>query len=225
MVKELVHKSKFAVLAGVTPAAVSKACKNGLAPAVAGKRIDAAHPAAVAYLARHTGSAPPPASTKKKPTKPALRAKGKPPDEKSAVVKKSQPVPVDIDAPKQPWEVPALLDTTLRDIIARYGSTTGFVDWLTSMKLIESITGIRLKNAETEGKLVSRKLVKDGIIDPIDAAHRRLLTDGAKTMAVRSKALLDSGRPLEDVEEFFRDQIASFIKPVKARVRRTLQNG
>ena len=50
MVKELIKRSEFARRAGVSAAAVTKACNTLLADAVEGKRINAAHPSAVAYL-------------------------------------------------------------------------------------------------------------------------------------------------------------------------------
>ena len=53
MVKNLVNKSQFAEMAGVSAAAVTKACKSTLARALVGKRIDLDHEDAVKYLARH----------------------------------------------------------------------------------------------------------------------------------------------------------------------------
>ena len=88
---------------------------------------------------------------------------------------------------------------------------------------IEDINEKRLKNAQTKGELVSRELVKLGVIDPIDAAHIKLLTDGAKTIARRVTAMHDAGRPLDDVEKFVKNQITSFIRPIKAKVARALK--
>lgn len=62
MVKKLVSKSEFARLAGVSAPAVTKALRSGLRDAVDGKRIDAAHPAAVKYL-QDKADAPTPVST------------------------------------------------------------------------------------------------------------------------------------------------------------------
>jgi len=50
MVKKLVSKTQFAEMAGVSAAAVTKASKSGLSAAMEGKRVDAAHPDAVAYI-------------------------------------------------------------------------------------------------------------------------------------------------------------------------------
>ena len=43
-------RTDFAALAGVNPSAVTRACLTRLRDAVIGKRIDAAHPCAIAYV-------------------------------------------------------------------------------------------------------------------------------------------------------------------------------
>lgn len=54
MTKKLYTRATFAELAGVSGAAVTKACAAALKPAVDGNMIDAAHPAAAAYVKKHT---------------------------------------------------------------------------------------------------------------------------------------------------------------------------
>ena len=123
-----------------------------------------------------------------------------------------------------PEDIQAFADMTLRELIEKFGTDTRFVDWLSATQKIEAINEKRLKNATTEGELVSRKLVRTGIIEPIDACHIKLLTDGAKTIARRATAMHSAERPLEDIEKFVADQITSFIRPVKAKVARALKN-
>lgn len=50
--QKLVSRASFAELAGVTGAAITKACAKGraLAPAVVGRKVDVGHPAAVEYI-------------------------------------------------------------------------------------------------------------------------------------------------------------------------------
>ena len=91
-------------------------------------------------------------------------------------------------------------------------------------KTIEEINEKRLKNAATQNELVSRHLIKVGVIEPIETAHIKLLTDGSKTIARRSLAMAGAGRSVEDIERFVSNQITSFIKPIKAKVTRTLKN-
>lgn len=123
-----------------------------------------------------------------------------------------------------PEYIGELADMTLRDLIMQFGTDVRFVDWLKATKEIEMINEKRLKNAESEGTLVSRRLVKVGILEPLDSAHVKLLTDGVKTIARRTVAMHDSGRDLADIEDFISDQVSSFLKPVKAKVARTLKD-
>lgn len=123
-----------------------------------------------------------------------------------------------------PENIQAFADMTLRELIEKFGTDIRFMDWLKATKAIEDINEKRLKNAETKGELVSRKLIKLGVIDPIDAAHIKLLTDGSKTIARRAVAMNGAGRTLDDIEKFVADQITSFIRPIKSKVARALRN-
>lgn len=141
---------------------------------------------------------------------------------------KQAPPPPPIDVEEMLHEIPedirAFADMSLRELVSRFGTDTRFCDWLRATKSIEDINEKRLKNAVSRGELVSRDLMKIGVIEPIDAAHRKMLTDGAKTIARRLTAMHDAGRSLEDCEEFVVDQISSFIRPVKSKVARALRN-
>lgn len=123
-----------------------------------------------------------------------------------------------------PEDIKAFADMTLRELIIRFGTETAFKDWLAATKQIEDINEKRLKNATTRGELVNRELIKRGVIEPIDAAHIKLLSDGAKTMARRVVAMTGAGRSVEDCEKYMKDTISSFIRPVKSKVTRQLKN-
>lgn len=125
---------------------------------------------------------------------------------------------------EEPENIQDYTDMTLRDLIHKFGTGAAFLDWLRATKEIEVINEKRLRNAQTQGKLVSRELVKIGIIEPLDSAHIKLLTDGAKTITRRVTAMHGSGRTLNEIEKFVKDQITSFIRPVKAKVKRALKN-
>lgn len=56
---KLLTRSGFASLCGVNPSSITKACAAALAPACAGKLIDADHPAALAYWAERNDAALP----------------------------------------------------------------------------------------------------------------------------------------------------------------------
>jgi len=275
MVKKLISRAEFARQAGVTGAAVTKACNNALKPACDGKRIDVAHTLAVDYLAMKARAQTEPPATgidplyelvvsycqeQNKWTKSSVQAEFRIPFNRARNIIETMKInglinkdPVNVAtalAIKQPHirgpaaaketkkrlayeddpilEIPediqAFAHMTLRDLIDKFGTDTRFVDWLSATQKIEAINEKRLKNAATEGELVSRKLVRTGIIEPIDACHIKLLTDGAKTIARRATAMHSANRPIEDIEKFVADQISSFIRPVKAKVARAMRN-
>ncbi len=295
MVKKLVSRAEFARQAGVSAAAITKACSSVLKETLTGKRIDVAHPVAVKYLeTKVRDKTPPPASgldaiyeeaveyckingcysasrlqrefkigynratrivhtmrannlipegkdplspeSRKKPNTVVIRE-----GEIEAAVEKLKKTshvrgPAAAKETKKreafieegileiPEDIQAFGHMTLFDLIEKFGTDGRFVDWLSATQKIENINEKRLKNATTEGELVSRKLIRTGIIEPIDAAHIKLLTDGVKTIARRATAMHSAKRPLEDIEKFVAEQITSFIRPVKAKVARALKN-
>lgn len=123
-----------------------------------------------------------------------------------------------------PDDIEAFADMTLRELIQRFGTDQAFTDWLKATQTIEAINEKRLKNAVTRGELVSRDLVRVGVIEPLNAAHIRLLTDGSKTIAQRATAMHDAGRSLGEIEKFVAEQVTSFLRPVKDKVARALKN-
>ena len=216
MTKRLIKKIEFAEQAGVSRAAVTKACDRALAAAVVGKLIDIDHPDAVAYIrSKQTKKTAPPA---KKPSKPRATAKPK------TVVAPEPPEEEEASHFSEDDEIKDVLHLTLAEIVERHGTSGQFKIWLDAKKTIVDVQTRIVKLAQLEGVLVSRDLIKVGVIDPIDAAHRKLLTDGAKTIARRVTAMNSGGRPLEDCEAFVKDQIASFIRPMKAKISRSLKS-
>jgi len=216
MSKEIISRAEFARRANVSAAAVTKACTKRLIKAVVGKRIDAAHPDAIKYLESQKPKVD--IVINGETFKPAESKRGW--DAKNEQKKKddqSQPIEV-------PENIEEFADMSLRDIIDKFGTDVRFLDWLKATKEIEIINEKRIKNAISKNELVSRELVKFGIIDPIDSTFTKLLTDGSKTIARRATAMQDSGRSLADIEDFVKDQIASFIRPMKAKIKRSFKN-
>ena len=113
---------------------------------------------------------------------------------------------------------------TLRELLERFGTDTAFVDWLSATQKIEAINEKRLKNAQTKGTLISRDLVKVGVIDTFNSAHLRLLKDGAKSIAAGVISKNSSGAELSEVEAYVSDILGSFIKPIKNKIARVLKN-
>lgn len=284
MVKNLITRSDFAAMAGVSGAAITKACSKSLAGAVDGKRIDLNSQAAQDYLERQTK--PPPkigvdalyeeavnvckdsnnytmgflrklykiGHHRAKRIVDTMQLNGvipekieEPEELAEEGVKKTQ---ITIKHVRQPhvrgpaaakqnkknaegetpliFEIPknieAFVDMTLRDIISKFGTDVRFCDWLNATKAIEDINAKRLKNAETKGDLVSRKLVRDAVIAPIDTCHRRLLSDGARSLSIRVPAMHDAGEDAKKIEKYIHDQIGSFIRPMKNKVSKALRN-
>ena len=124
-----------------------------------------------------------------------------------------------------PEDVGSFLDLTLRDLIDKFGTDAQFVDWLSATQKIEAINEKRLKNAATKGELISRELVSVGVIGVFNAAHLRLLKDGAKSIAAGVISKHSTGAELSEVEAYVSDILGSFIKPVKSKISRALKNG
>jgi len=245
--KNLIRRSHFAASKGVAPASVTGACEKGRAlyPATVGngKFIDAAHPAAVAYNphgAPAMPDSPAPievdsiqtairrASAKPAPHIRGHRAKNRKAPPFAARPSRGEDADAEHDADTFQIDIPddvrVFLDWTLRDLIDKFGTDIRFETWLKATASIETINEKRLKNAATRGELVSRDLVKVGVIDQVNAAHLKLLTDGARTIARRAAAMTGAGRTPDEIEKFVVDQIGSFIKPMKAKIIRALAN-
>ena len=222
----LITKAKFAGLAGVTRAAATKAARPGgcLHEATVGDgrkmMIDSQHPAALAYLeARRVPGEPELVDTP--PTAPVR--KNKTGSAAAKETRKSAGI-YNIDVSEVPEHMQDFANMTIRQVVAKFGTDYRMVDYLRALKEIEAIDSNRVKNAKAKGELVHRDLVVKGLLDPIDSAHRKMLTDGAKTIARRSVAMVGAGKTAEELEKFIAGQISSFIKPAKARIRRTLEN-
>ena len=195
----LVSRSEFSRRAGITPGAVTKACKKMLAPATVGKRIDANHPAAIAYINNRTGNTT---------TVNGWTAHNEAKKLAALEALKNEP----------------FADMTLKQVVKKYGTEAAFSDWLKAIKLIEDIKEKRLKNTETIHELVNRDLIRTGVVESFDMVSDKLLTDGAKIIASNVTMMSSAGRSLEDCEYFVADQISNYIKMMKAESLNRLQN-
>ncbi len=123
-----------------------------------------------------------------------------------------------------PDDLARLADWTIRDVVHRWGTDVAFVDWLKAVKEIEMVAERRLKNAQARGELISRHVVKSGMIDTLDGAFTRMLTDGAKTIATREHSLVKTGATPQEIEDLVAKQLSTFIKPTKSKITRILRN-
>jgi hypothetical protein len=233
---QLVSRADAARLKGVSGAAITKACRKQLAPALVDGRIDLEHDACRAYfgaaLDARPAVAPPAPKTDGAPTeapKTATDAAGAP----TKVRRGKPPEPSGPTPAGPPKESPPPNDTVkeldefaslLRPLVSRFGTARSFRDYLAALKELETIREKVLGNDETEGRLISRELVKTHILGAIDAANRRLLSDAPKTIARLVYASAKSGGSVEQAEQIAREQISSHLKPVATTAARLVRN-
>ena len=193
-----------------------------------GRKVDADHPEVVALIARHQGThatpvmAPtgpkPRAATMDKPRAVSgsalLKQKRKSADEPTISADLMQMIPEDIRK---------LASKTLSELVNIFGTDARFVDWLKATKQIEDIATARIKNAKSLGELVSQDVIRQGVVMPVDAAHRKILTDGARNIAHRAHSKVASGGSVEEVEKLVQDTLSSFLKPMKSKIERVLR--
>lgn len=228
-------RSDFARRAGVSPAAITKACKGILKPACIGTRLDLDHPASIAYLKSKGKDADPPG----KPSKPQKRraeqtasrptttseAGSEPPRRPRPTRKSPASPPAELErAVVTSAEIESYAYLSLEELTQRFGTAIVFRDWLDARKKISEIREKDLKNDETEGRLIERELVRTHVFGAIEASNRRLLGDAPKTIARRLYALAKSGAAVEEAEKVAREIIASQLKAVKATAVRVLRN-
>jgi hypothetical protein len=115
-------------------------------------------------------------------------------------------------------------DWTLDEIIQRFGSDTEYKDYLDARKKITEIKANDLKNAEKEGKLISREIVSHYIIDRFEECHRRLLTDVAQSLSVKVETMVKSGCLVTEIQNEISKGMSSIIRPTKDKVARTLRD-
>ncbi|MFK5915346.1 MAG: hypothetical protein QM484_13325 [Woeseiaceae bacterium] len=197
--RKLVSRSEFARMAGITPGGVTKACKKILAPATVGKRIDANHPAAIAYIKNRTGDTT---------TVNGWNARNE--------LKKQ--------AALEALKNESYADMSLREVVKKHGTDIAFSDWLRAVKLIEDISEKRLKNSQTKSELVSRHLVKNCLVEPFEALHKRLVTDGTKVIVSHVITMSEVDHSVEMCERLIAVQISSYIKQMKCEALKMLNN-
>lgn len=208
-------------MAGVSDVAISKACRGRLADACVDRRVDVDHPAVVDYLAAK-GSKPPPVSAvvagagAKEPAKRPGAAR-KPKAKPSPDARPDGDQTVDGEVPHE--------EMSLRELTDRFGTITTFKDWLDARKKLVDIREKDLKNAETEGELIDRELVRSHVFGAIESVNRRLLGDAPKTIARRLYAAAKSDMNVEAAEKIVREIISSQLKPVKVQAARALRSG
>ena len=211
MSKNLISKSAFARRAGVSPAAITNNCQpdrvlhEAVDPVT--NKIDLDHPAVAAY-------------EKSKNIKIKISA-AETMDQQKEVEQK----PEDLDRKSELKNKPVsdLAKMTLPELVEIFGTDERFKVWLQAWKLIVDIQAREIANAEKMGTLISRQLVKDHIIGSFNNSNLRLMTDGAKAIAVECHALAKSGASVTELEIQAQDIIEKHLKGVKNKVAKALK--
>lgn len=204
----MMTKAEFAKLCGVSKPAVTNACKRKLRAAVVDNQIDETHKAALDY--------------RKKPRR-VPNPGGRDGRSSSKPGPKTEPKLEGLEG--LPKDIRDLVDWPLRDLVEMFGTDIAFIEWLNATQKIEKIHEARLKNETREGVLVDRDLVRKGVLDPLDTAHKKLLTDGSRTISRRVFAMAESGRSIEECETYVRESISKFLQGAKDKARRAIEKG
>lgn len=214
----LLTHSAMAREVGCSQQSVSRAVKEGcpLYDALVGKKVDIESECAIKWIDDRERKS----RIKRQLKKPRPKPKPKP---KPAVEVIEEPAQQDLEKYESgEGDIRTMADMTLDFLVNKFGTAERFFGWVKALHEIEKTHERRIKNLEKLKDLVSRRIIKQGIIDPIEECLTKLLTDGAKTMAIDCHAKALAGRSVEDLEEYIRKTMGKFIRPSKERMARTL---
>lgn len=186
-----VSKAELSRRAGVSRAAITKACKNALYDATTSKGVDVDHPVVREWLSSHgvqpSGVQPHPTQTERSP----------PP-----------PTPLDLDN---------LDDMTVRDVVMRFGSVDGFKRFVDALRGITEFKYKELRAKQQRGQLIERSVVAGVVFPLVDAAFSRLVSDVPSALSKMLIARVQSGGPdtLADVQRMIQDANGRVLRNVK----------
>jgi phage terminase Nu1 subunit (DNA packaging protein) len=88
-------------------------------------------------------------------------------------------------------------------------------------RLSEQTQNMMLKNAQLEGKLVSRDVFESRIWNPTETFLARLLSDGVKTIVAKIMPMARNGESRQNCEIAVRKELSSLVKSFKAAMTRS----
>jgi len=169
---------------GVTPSAVTQACRPGgiLHPALVGKGVNALHEAAKAWLDRK--AAEPSTAAPIDVAEPDVDTT----DEAPKGVRPVHPPSGDeAEAALTPWRAQVDLESLvepLSTLTERYGSSKEFSDWVKCRKTLEEALKAQMLRERVAGRLIARTTV-ERMVEKIDEAFRLMLSDAPRSIATR----------------------------------------
>jgi hypothetical protein len=203
----------LARLAGRSRAAVSKACKAGgaLHAAVLPELglVDAAHPAARAYLAASSSAAPQRRSQRTSPV---------------ATAREHEPTAAALLSVGAHALEFGELERVRDDALERFGSIPEFVSAAQAARAAAEASIARRKDAAFDGRLIARAHVRTYVFGAIDAEFRRLLADASARIATTALAKARAGASLQEVTTDVTDVHSQVLQALVSRARRALDN-
>lgn len=207
----LTTQHQLAAIVGCDQSTISLRTKKDLADALVGKKLDVGHPSVQAFIAEYGKD---PADVLDAYRQSALVDQPDRPSDTQLQLLQVGGTPENADDLKK---------MTVAEVAEKFGTRAEYLDYLVALSKIELIRQKQLANAETEGTLISRDLVKQHVTSLIDAAFRRLLTDTPKTIARRVYAMARSATNVEEAEATVKEIISSQLKPIKQSAARVLR--
>ncbi len=207
-----VSRSQLARMAGVSAAAVTMACNKTLQGAVFGRKVDIEHPDVVEWLKvdRSAGNKAP---RKKKDVVPVEKKRGQ-----AAFQQKKRDQSLQNISDMSGMDVDMFGNMTINQILSQFGTETAFGEWVKMTKVLEEIREKRIKNAKTQGELISREYVRTHMFGLIEIVNTRLLNDAPVSLAARVSQLVRAGEDDKSVEDFIRSEISTHIGALKSRM-------
>ena len=230
----LLFKKEFAKMVGVSTNTVSKAIRERLGAIMVGNKVDADHPDAVAYVdewqqIKARGLRQPPQKVvpagPPKPRPPGDKHRAPTPqekEEKPEIDKVNRPLAQMLGGNLSNEELNSFGSMELRTLLDRYGTDRRFAELLKALKTVEEINEKRLKNAEREGNLIPRDMVKAVVFALLDSCFVQILDDGSRTITSRTITAVEAGESAEDIEEMVRGIQSIKLRSVKDRITRSL---
>jgi hypothetical protein len=221
METHLVSKSQLAKMAGLSKPAVSKAIKQGrLKDCFTEGFIDANHPEVVDFLEkgreRTKSKRPGPKPGEKKKRYVSYKDK----DDDNLPRQTDQDIGERVN--ELPTDLRLLVDKSLRELIELFGTAQIMDGWLKNTLTIDKIYKQRIENAQKEGTLINRDVVLRGVVQPIDNAFRKLMTDFARQVARKVGPMAMAGRATEEIEMAVRDQMSDHLVKVKTSIEQSM---
>ncbi len=220
--------AEFADRCGVSRGAITRAAKTGaLQPCVGGeggnRRINAEHPEAVKYIAKHrgeaTGELPRTAkggrSIDGDPESGQLKALG--------TLDADEILRAEFGGAHNVKNLAQYLDMPLRDTIDKFKGGGPFKAYADGAVQAQREHKLRLENDVKRGKLVTREIFERHIFPEIDKCFQKMQTDVATYISRQAVSLVKSGDGETEIKNLIVDQNAQAICYAKERVLRAFR--